>query len=115
MSLSFVFQASDAQSSAAPTIHPITGRTIAPIGRRMSATISLQAAREASGGRSARLDEGAQARVEERQRSGPWRMAAGMTYDDVIDPRELRNALIAGLELCAGRVAAGASEARSEA
>ena len=28
-----------------------------------------------------------------------------MTYDEVIDPRELRNALIAGLELSAGRVA----------
>jgi hypothetical protein len=26
-------------------------------------------------------------------------MAAGMTYDDVIDPRELRNALIGGLAL----------------
>jgi acetyl-CoA carboxylase carboxyltransferase component len=70
--------------------------------------VTMDAMPAASGGRSARLDEGAQARVEERQRSGPWRMAAGMTYDDVIDPRELRNALIAGLELCAGRVAAGA-------
>jgi acetyl-CoA carboxylase carboxyltransferase component len=71
--------------------------------------VTMDAMPAASGGRSARLDEGAQARVEERQRSGPWRMAAGMTYDDVIDPRELRNALIAGLELCAGRVAARAS------
>jgi hypothetical protein len=26
-------------------------------------------------------------------------MAAGMTYDDVIDPRELRNALLTGLDL----------------
>jgi methylmalonyl-CoA decarboxylase subunit alpha len=77
--------------------------------------VTMDAMPAGSGGRSARLDAGAQARVEERQRSGPWRMAAGMTYDDVIDPRELRNALIAGLELCAGRVAAGASGARSEA
>ena len=30
-------------------------------------------------------------------------MAAGMVYDDVIDPRELRNALIQGLALAAGR------------
>jgi acetyl-CoA carboxylase carboxyltransferase component len=74
--------------------------------------VTMDAMPAASGGRSARLDEGTQARVEARQRSGPWRMAAGMTYDDVIDPRELRNALIAGLELCAGRVASGA---RSEA
>jgi hypothetical protein len=32
-------------------------------------------------------------------------MAAGMGYDDVIDPRELRNALLAGLELCERRLA----------
>jgi acetyl-CoA carboxylase carboxyltransferase component len=69
--------------------------------------VTMDAMPAASGGRSARLDEGTQARVEARQRSGPWRMAAGMTYDEVIDPRELRNALIAGLELAAGRVAAG--------
>jgi acetyl-CoA carboxylase carboxyltransferase component len=69
--------------------------------------VTMDAMPAGSGGRSARLDENTQARVEQRQRSGPWRMAAGMTYDDVIDPRELRNALVAGLELCAGRVASG--------
>ncbi|WP_216653903.1 acyl-CoA carboxylase subunit beta [Nocardioides sp. zg-DK7169] len=30
---------------------------------------------------------------------GPWRLAASATYDEVIDPRELRNALLAGLRL----------------
>jgi hypothetical protein len=30
-------------------------------------------------------------------------MAAGLTYDDVIDPRELRNALISGLDLVVAR------------
>ena len=39
----------------------------------------------------------------ERQRSGPWQMAAGMTYDDVIDPRDLRDKLIAGLGLLEAR------------
>jgi len=34
--------------------------------------------------------------------AGPWRMAAGM--GKVIDPRELRNALLAGLALAAGRL-----------
>ena len=53
----------------------------------------------ASGGRAANLDEDEQARIERAQKSGPWGMAAGMTYDDVIDPRELRNALIGGLAL----------------
>jgi acetyl-CoA carboxylase carboxyltransferase component len=55
------------------------------------------------GGQSAKLDAETQARVERAQQSGPWGMAAGMTYDDVIDPRDLRNALISGLELCEGR------------
>jgi acetyl-CoA carboxylase carboxyltransferase component len=74
--------------------------------------VTMDAMPAQSGGRSARLDETTQARVEQRQRSGPWRMAAGMTYDEVIDPRELRNALIAGLELAAGRVAAGSEAER---
>jgi acetyl-CoA carboxylase carboxyltransferase component len=56
-----------------------------------------------SGGRAANLDDDAQAKVERIQQSGPWGMAAGMTYDDVIDPRELRNALIRGLELAGAR------------
>ena len=59
----------------------------------------------ASGGRSAKLDDDTQSQVEERQKSGPWGMAAGLTYDDVIDPRDLRNKLIAGLDLLAGRSA----------
>jgi acetyl-CoA carboxylase carboxyltransferase component len=57
-----------------------------------------------AGGRSANLDADTQQQVERAQASGPWQMAAGMTYDDVIDPRELRNALLAGLELCAARL-----------
>jgi acetyl-CoA carboxylase carboxyltransferase component len=57
----------------------------------------------ASGGRSAKLERDEQARVEASQQSGPWGMAAGMAYDDVIDPRELRNALLSGLELCEAR------------
>jgi acetyl-CoA carboxylase carboxyltransferase component len=56
------------------------------------------------GGRSAKLDDEAQARVESEQRAGPWRLAAGMATDDVIDPRELRNAILAGLALAAGRL-----------
>jgi acetyl-CoA carboxylase carboxyltransferase component len=51
------------------------------------------------GGESAKLDAETQARVEREQRSGPWRMAAGMGTDEVIDPRELRNALLHALTL----------------
>jgi acetyl-CoA carboxylase carboxyltransferase component len=65
--------------------------------------VTMDAMPAQSGGRSAKLDADTQTRVEEQQRSGPWDMAAGLTYDDVIDPRELRNALIAGLDLLEGR------------
>lgn len=65
--------------------------------------VTMDAMPADSGGRSARLDEETQARVTERQRSGPWQMAAGMTYDDVIDPRDLRDKLIAGLGLLEAR------------
>jgi acetyl-CoA carboxylase carboxyltransferase component len=56
------------------------------------------------GGRSANLDAEAQARVESEQRAGPWRMAAGMGVDDVIDPRELRNAILSALALASDRL-----------
>jgi acetyl-CoA carboxylase carboxyltransferase component len=57
------------------------------------------------GGQSAKLDAEEQARVESEQRAGPWRLAAGMSTDDVIDPRELRNAILAGLALARERIA----------
>lgn len=65
--------------------------------------VTLDAMPAASGGRAARLGEAEQAAAEARQRAGPWRMAEGLVYDDVIDPRELRNALLAGLALLEGR------------
>ncbi len=65
--------------------------------------VTLGAMPAASGGRAAGLDATTRARLEREQDSGPWRLAAGLAYDDVIDPRELRNALLAGLALSAGR------------
>lgn len=35
----------------------------------------------------------------ENEASGPWRLASTSTWDDVVDPRELRNALLDGLRL----------------
>jgi acetyl-CoA carboxylase carboxyltransferase component len=51
----------------------------------------------ASGGRSAKLDAEAQARAEEAQTSGPYKMAHHLIYDDIIDPSELRNRILDGL------------------
>lgn len=65
--------------------------------------VTLDAMPAASGGPAAGLDEAGQAAAEARQRAGPWSLAEGLVYDDVIDPRELRNALLAGLALLEGR------------
>jgi acetyl-CoA carboxylase carboxyltransferase component len=66
--------------------------------------VNLAAMPADSGGRSARLDPDTQARVEREQRAGPYRMAERLGCDDVLDPRELRNALIQGLALTENRV-----------
>jgi acetyl-CoA carboxylase carboxyltransferase component len=66
----------------------------------------------ASGGRASRLDEKDQAEIERIQAGGPWSMAAGMVYDDIIDPRELRNALLEGLALAEGRLGNPSTEER---
>ncbi len=55
------------------------------------------------GGASAGLDADEQARVEAAQAAGVWRMASSMGIDEVIDPRDLRNAVLAALHLAAHR------------
>lgn len=66
-------------------------------------TVTLGAMPAGSGGRAAKLDVEEQARVEAAQQAGAWRLAERFGYDDVIDPRELRNALLSGLELASAR------------
>jgi methylmalonyl-CoA decarboxylase subunit alpha len=61
--------------------------------------LTLGAMPASSGGRSAKLDDAERARLAREQTQAAWRMAAGMGVDEVIDPRELRNALIDGLSL----------------
>jgi acetyl-CoA carboxylase carboxyltransferase component len=56
------------------------------------------------GGQSAKLDAETQARVEAEQKAGAWRMASSLGTDDVIDPRELRNAILNGLALARERL-----------
>ena len=51
----------------------------------------------------AKLDEATRRRVEAEQAGGAYAVADRMNYDDVIDPRDLRNVLLRGLELAAGR------------
>lgn len=52
---------------------------------------------------SAKLDEATRARIEAEQAGGSYQVADILGYDDVIDPRQLRNALLRGLALSEGR------------
>ncbi|MEV0810972.1 carboxyl transferase domain-containing protein [Micromonospora sp. NPDC050200] len=58
----------------------------------------------AVGGRTAKADAETRRALVDNEAAGPWRLASSVTYDEVIDPRELRNALLAGLRLAAGRL-----------
>ncbi|MGF7123052.1 acyl-CoA carboxylase subunit beta [Rhodococcus sp. BE178] len=49
------------------------------------------------GGRTAKEDDETRRALVENEASGPWALAQTLFYDDVIDPRELRNILICGL------------------
>ena len=60
----------------------------------------------AVGGTTAKADAATQQALVDNEAAGPWRLAGTVTYDEVIDPRELRNALLAGLRLARGRQSA---------
>ncbi len=64
-------------------------------------SVNMAAMPADSGGRSAKLDQQTQAEVEASQQAGPYRLADRLGTDEVIDPRELRNALLSAVELCA--------------
>ncbi|NUU20004.1 MAG: acetyl-CoA carboxylase carboxyltransferase subunit [Streptomycetaceae bacterium] len=51
----------------------------------------------AAGAATAKQDDETRAKLVANEASGPWRSANSLSYDDVIDPGELRNALLAGL------------------
>ncbi|WP_027944643.1 acyl-CoA carboxylase subunit beta [Amycolatopsis taiwanensis] len=58
----------------------------------------------AVGGATAKADERTRRELIETEAAGPWRLAGSVTYDEIIDPRELRNALLAGLRLARSRL-----------
>lgn len=64
-------------------------------------SVNMAAMPADSGGRTAKLDQETQAEVEASQQAGPYRLADRLGTDEVIDPRELRNALLAAVDLCA--------------
>lgn len=56
-----------------------------------------------SGGAAAKVDTDTAKLLKSAEQSGAWATGDTMAYDEIIDPRELRNALISGLELSAAR------------
>jgi acetyl-CoA carboxylase carboxyltransferase component len=55
-------------------------------------------------GAAAGADAAVQEGLDASQLEGPWHTADSLGYDEVIDPRELRNALIDALETASGRL-----------
>jgi acetyl-CoA carboxylase carboxyltransferase component len=66
--------------------------------------ITLGALPASSGAASAKLSSDEAAAIAAEQSAAAFRSAAGMGYDDVIDPRDLRNALLHGLMLSEQRM-----------
>ena len=67
------------------------------------ATLGAMPAR--GGGAAVRADAEKQAELDAAELSGPYRIADQMGFDEIIDPRELRNALLDGLQLTKPRTA----------
>jgi acetyl-CoA carboxylase carboxyltransferase component len=74
------------------------GQTIS-IGLPLITLGALPASSEGSGLKTAEAREAAA----REQSQAAFRTAGGMGYDDIVDPRDLRNALLAGLTLAEGR------------
>jgi len=67
------------------------------------ATLGAMPAR--GGGAAAHSDTDQQASLDATESEGPYRIADTMGFDEIIDPRQLRNALLRGLELAQARQA----------
>jgi acetyl-CoA carboxylase carboxyltransferase component len=65
--------------------------------------VTLGAMPAGGGGAASKADDSTQASLDARELEGPWKTASSLGFDDVIDPRELRNALIRALRLAGTR------------
>jgi acetyl-CoA carboxylase carboxyltransferase component len=57
----------------------------------------------ASGSAAAGLSAEAADKALADQTASAWKLSGKLAYDEIIDPRELRNALLAGLRLASNR------------
>ncbi len=87
--------------SSVMAMNPFDGQTLS----LAFPNASMGAMPAKGGGAASKASEAEQAALDAREVDGPWGIADSMAFDEIIDPRELRNALLTGLEL---------SEARAE-
>jgi acetyl-CoA carboxylase carboxyltransferase component len=85
--------------SSIMALNPFDGQTLS----LSFPAISLGAMPASSGADAAKLDPATRARISAEQSGGAYHMANKMAFDDVIDPRQLRNAILNGLMLAEGR------------
>lgn len=85
--------------SSLMAMNPFDGQTVA----LAFPTVTLGAMPATGGGAAAKLSAEAQAQADASERAAAWKTADSLSYDEIIDPRDLRNALLAGLRLSAGR------------
>jgi acetyl-CoA carboxylase carboxyltransferase component len=87
--------------SSVMAMNPFDGQTLSLAFPR----VTLGALPVASGAASAKLDDETRDRVAAEQAGASFNIARALGFDDVIDPRQLRNALLDGLSLSEGRAA----------
>jgi len=80
-------------------MNPFDGQTIS----LAFPNASMGAMPAKGGGDASKASEADRALLDAREVDGPWGIADHMAFDEIIDPRELRNALLTGLELSEGR------------
>lgn len=86
--------------SSIMAMNPFDGQTLS----LAFPAVTLGSMPAASGATAAKLGDAARARVAAEQAGGAFAAADRLAYDDVIDPRDLRNALLQGLTLAEERL-----------
>lgn len=89
--------------SSVMAMNPFDGQTL----NLAFPAVTLGAMPAESGGRSAGMDEARRAGLAAEQAASALALADRMIFDDVIDPRDLRNALLDGLTMSANRLPKG--------
>ncbi|SNS12033.1 Acetyl-CoA carboxylase, carboxyltransferase component [Sphingomonas laterariae] len=85
--------------SSIMAMNPFDGQTLS----LAFPAITLGAMPAAGGADAAKLDPETRARIAAEQAGGAYHLADKLAFDDVIDPRDLRNALITGLAMAEAR------------